>query len=195
MKTPCLRIFQMEEVYLSSRAESTNWWKSFLRVTEILISYIQLMQPDRRSWLRDWMSPRKHPVCHIMGGCPSRNPSAATAGNWIPGSIRIWSDPAQPLQPSHGSQTQLLCTPQLPPPELQPHWFKQSFTWRTQMQNSLTFMEQHIFSSTLLNSEHYVITWPDKVLQLSPRGQRLLVVPLEFVFLRWITALSLFCHK
>lgn len=81
----------MTQVY---KAETTTWWKGFLRVTEILISHIQLMQPDR-SWMQDWMSPRKHPACHTMGGCPSRNSSAATAGkNWIPGS---WSDPAQPL--------------------------------------------------------------------------------------------------
>lgn len=88
VKTPPLRIFQMTQVYMGSRAETTNWWESFLRVTEILINHIQLMQPDRSSWMQDWMSPRKHPVCHTVGGCPSRNSTAATAGNWIPGSSR-----------------------------------------------------------------------------------------------------------
>lgn len=178
---------------MGSRAETTNWWKSFLRVTGILISHIQLMQPDR-SWMQDWMSPTKHPVCHIMAGCPSRNSSAATARNWIPApSNLVWSSTATPTP--WWSQTQQLCTPQLLPPEFQPHCFKQPFTYRAQMQNSLVFMEEHIFSSTLLNSQHCVITWPDKVLQLSPRGQSLLVVPLQFVFLRWISLLFLFCHK
>lgn len=38
------------------------------------------------------------------------------------------------------------------------------------MQNSLTSMEEHIFSSILLNSQHYIINWPDKILQLPPKG-------------------------
>lgn len=103
-----------------SRAEPTNWWKSFLRVTEILISHMQLMQPDRRSWVQDWMSPREHPVCQITGGCPSRNSSAATAGAWIPGSIGICSDPAQPLQSPHGVTHSCCahpnCSPWIPAP-------------------------------------------------------------------------------
>lgn len=37
------------------------------------------------------------------------------------------------------------------------------------MQNSLTFMEEHIFSSILLSSQH-IINWPDKVFQLPPKG-------------------------
>lgn len=38
------------------------------------------------------------------------------------------------------------------------------------MQNSLIFMEEHIFSSVLLNSQYYSINWPDKVFQLPLKG-------------------------
>lgn len=38
------------------------------------------------------------------------------------------------------------------------------------MQNSLTLMEEHIFSSILLNSQHYIINCPHKVFQLPSRG-------------------------
>lgn len=51
----------------------------------IRINHIQLMQPDSWSWMWDWKSTRKHPVCHVMGGCLSRYPFTATAGNWILG--------------------------------------------------------------------------------------------------------------
>lgn len=106
----------MTQVYKGLRAESTNWWKSFLGVAKILISHIQLIQPGRRSWMQDWMSPRKPPVCQAMGGCPSRNPSAATAGNWI--QTPAGFDPAL-TQHSHSdllmeSDTAAVCTPSAP---------------------------------------------------------------------------------
>lgn len=116
------------QVYMGSRAETTNWWKSFLRVTEILISHIQLMQPDRKSWMKDWMSPRKHPVCHIMNGWVSFQEFICSHCWELDPRLHqdlVWSSTVTPS--SSQSLTQQLCAPQLLPPEFQPHCFKQLF--------------------------------------------------------------------